>query len=207
LGYQAYDRTFGAFSVAGDVANGGTATPFGSVAPLTPEERQAVPGDVWNALIAGVQAQFAKPFWGILVPADPQDAAPPAAVQAAAPVLPAAAATPAVVEPAALAPVAPVAEPEPKSAPEPEAAPQVEVSEPEPVVTALEEAAADEAEPADPELAELGAALDDQAPAEAPATTSRATRGGGEPSQRRGAATDSDDSDGSAASSDRDADS
>jgi len=55
LGYQAYDRTFGALSVAGDVANGGTATPFGSVAPLTPEGRRAVPGDVWNALIAGSQ--------------------------------------------------------------------------------------------------------------------------------------------------------
>ncbi len=223
LGYQAYDRTFGANSVAGDTANGATATPFGSVAPLTPEQRRAVPGDVWNALIGGIQAQFAKPFWGILVPANPQETAPPAAVRAPAPVLPAAAVTPAAVQPAAPAPVAdsvaaedaPVdiaavppalAEPEPQPAPEPDPAPQVELPEPEPDVTALEEAAAEEAQTTETELAELGAALDDEAPAETSAATSRSTRGGGAPSQRRGVSSDTAVADSSAAS-DRAADS
>lgn len=85
LGYKAYDRTFGANSTAGDAANAGTPTAFGSVAPLTPEQKKAVPGDVWNALIDGIKAQFAKPFWGILVPANPTKVTPPAAVKPAAP--------------------------------------------------------------------------------------------------------------------------
>lgn len=219
LGYSAYDRSF---------LTGGVQTRFGSVQPLTPEERAAVPGDVWNALIGGIQAQFEKPFWGILVPANPQEAAPPAAVQAAAPVLPAAAVTPAAVEPAAPTPVAnsivaepepvdvaavspAVAEPGPQSAPEPAVAPQVEVPEPEPVVAALdeaaaEEAAAEEAVVAEPDLAELGAALDDEAPTETSTATSRSTRGGGVPSQRRGASSDTANAESSAAG-DRDADS
>jgi hypothetical protein len=74
--YQPYDRTF---------LNSAVPTPFGSVAPLTPSERRAVWGDVWEALIGGFQAQFAKPFWGILEPADsaePAAAVTPAAAQA-----------------------------------------------------------------------------------------------------------------------------
>jgi len=197
LGYTAYDRSF---------LTSGVQTRFGSVDPLTPEERAAVPGDVWNALIDGVQAQLAKPFWGILVPANPQQPTPP--VKAAAPVSPAAAVAAAAAEPDAPAPVANSVSAESTSfegaavAPvvvEPEAAPKVEVSAPEPAAAALEEAAADEAEPAEPDLADLGAVLDDEAPAETSAATSRATRGGGEPTQRRGASTDSGGSEGSAA--------
>ena len=54
-----YNRTF---------LTGGTPTKFGSVSPLTPEEKKAVPGDVWNAFVGGVQDQLAKPFWGVIVP-------------------------------------------------------------------------------------------------------------------------------------------
>lgn len=78
--YQAYDRTF---------LNSGVATPFGSVDPLTPSERAQVPGDVWQALIDGFGAQFAKPLWGIIVPADA--ASPAASVPASAAAAPSAA--------------------------------------------------------------------------------------------------------------------
>ena len=74
-GYQPYDRTF---------LNSAVPTPFGSVNPLTPSERGAVWGDVLQALIGGFQAQFAKPFWGILEPAESAEsaaAATPAAAQ------------------------------------------------------------------------------------------------------------------------------
>ena len=59
--YKPYDRTF---------LTSGITTPFGSVDPLTPEERAEVPGDVWHALVDGFKTQFEKPFWGIIVPAD-----------------------------------------------------------------------------------------------------------------------------------------
>jgi len=72
----AYDRTF---------LKSATPTPFGSVDPLTPEERMAVPGDVWNALIDGFREQLSKPFFGIIVPntgtAEPDAAVTPAAAQ------------------------------------------------------------------------------------------------------------------------------
>jgi hypothetical protein len=70
-----YNRTF---------LTSGTPTPFNSVDPLTPEERKAVPGDVWDALVGGVKAQLAKPFFGFVVPANPQAATPSAAVKPAA---------------------------------------------------------------------------------------------------------------------------
>lgn len=104
LGYTAYQRTF---------LNSGVPTPFGSVQPLTPEEKKAVPGDVWNAFVDGVKEQLAKPFWGILVPngggAQSGAATPASAVKAAAstpePVAPPA------VTPQVSSPAAPVDEP------------------------------------------------------------------------------------------------
>jgi len=105
-----YNRTF---------LTGGTNIPFNSVEPLTPEEKKAVPGDVWDALTAGVKAQIAKPFWGILVPNPdnpPAGAATPAAAvkaAAAAPTVPSVAPDPipASSGPAVSAPAAPVAVP------------------------------------------------------------------------------------------------
>ena len=68
--YQPYDRTF-LKSGAGATVDGTTLTytPFGSVSPLTPEERSQVIGDVTQALVAGFKAQFAKPLFGYIVPA------------------------------------------------------------------------------------------------------------------------------------------
>ena len=78
----AYNRTF---------LTSGENIPFGSVQPLTPEQKKAVPGDVWNAFVGGVKQELAKPFWGIIVPnpaksaaAVTSGAAKPAAVEAAA---------------------------------------------------------------------------------------------------------------------------
>ena len=71
--YQPYDRTF---------LNSGVVTPFGSVDPLTPEEQSQVVGDVFHALLSGFGAQFAKPFWGIIEPAN-SPAAPASASRAA----------------------------------------------------------------------------------------------------------------------------
>jgi hypothetical protein len=200
LGYQAYDRTFGALSVAGDAANGGTATPFGSLAPLTPEERRALPGDVWNALIAGIQAQFEKPFWGILVPANPQEeVTPPAAVKAASAALPAAAES-AAPAPAPLVSNSVAAEATPgvsvsEAEPDAAAAP-VEVSAPEPAAPVSDDA------PVEPVAAEeVDVALADEAPAESPEAGSGTTRRGGDATQRRGATADSDDSSSSDSSS------
>jgi hypothetical protein len=116
-----YNRTF---------LTAGTEIPFGSVQPLTPEEKKAVPGDVWNAFVGGVQDQLAKPFWGIVVP-NSTGAAAPAAAKAAATATPAAAAAASPV--AAPAPAEPVAVPQVAvSAPEPAAAP---VADPDPVVS------------------------------------------------------------------------
>jgi hypothetical protein len=72
-GYQAYDRTF---------LTSGVTTPFGSVQPLTKAEQRAVPGDVWNALVDGLKAQFAKPFWGIIEPVNSAQSPASASVQA-----------------------------------------------------------------------------------------------------------------------------
>jgi len=199
-----YNRTF---------LKGATPTPFGSVDPLTEEERAAVPGDVWDALVGGIQEQLAKPFWGILVPANPQEeqVTPPAAVQDTATALPAAtepaeaslaatavaeelapASEPAASEPAS----APEAEPE--AAPEPATAPKVAVSEPDSAVVSLDDepdvgVLDDHAAEADP------GAADGDAAADAPAATAGATRGG-DLSGRRGAAAESADE---GASSDR----
>ena len=153
-----YNRTF---------LTSGVQTPFGSVEPLTPEEKKAVPGDVWNALIEGVKAQLAKPFLGILVPntgtssaAVTPAAAKPVAVKAAA-------ATPVVEAAPVTAPVAPpvgaVESPAPAvqvSAPAADPAPAVQVSAP----------AADPAPvsaPAAPKV-EISLPADDPAPAPAP---------------------------------------
>ena len=113
-----YNRTF---------LTGGTNIPFNSVQPMTPEEKKAVPGDVWDALKAGVQAQLDKPLWGILVPNTGAPAAATTPVKTAAAVK-AAASTPAV-EPVA-APV--VSAPAPVGVPEsaPVAAPAAPVSAP-----------------------------------------------------------------------------
>lgn len=160
-----YNRTF---------LTGGTTTPFGSVQPLTPEEKKAVPGDVWNALVAGVQAQLAKPFWGIIVP-NPGDsaaavpaAAKPAAVKAAAaeaaPVAAVTDSAPAAVAPQVSAPVAAPAVP--VAAPAvPVEAPSAPVADPAPVV----QVAAPVADPAP--------AVEISAPDDAPAPSS-ASRGG-----------------------------
>lgn len=120
LGYTAYQRTF---------LQSGVNIPFNSVEPLTPEEKKAVPGDVWNAFKDGVQEQLDKPFWGIIVPNPdnpPQEVSPPAAVQAAsavaAPVESVAAQVFSETEPEAVAPVEPVAVDDP--------APAVELSAP-----------------------------------------------------------------------------
>jgi hypothetical protein len=102
--YQPYDRTF---------LNSGVVTPFGSVDPLTPEEQSQVAGDVFQALISGFGAQFAKPFWGIIEPANPAPSS--AAVKASSAVRPAAAAPPVEAEPVS-APPAPEA-PEAPAAP------------------------------------------------------------------------------------------
>jgi hypothetical protein len=67
-GYQSYDRTY---------KTSATPTPFGSVSPLTPQEWEQVPGDVFQALVSGVQTQLQKPLFGLLVPA--QQAGPTAA--------------------------------------------------------------------------------------------------------------------------------
>lgn len=124
-----YNRTF---------LDSGTPTRFGSVDPLTPEERRAVPGDVWNAFVGGVQDQLAKPFWGIIVPADQkQTVTPPAAVQpAAVTAAPAAAASQA--EPVALQQDSTPAEP----APVPAVSAEPAVADPAPKISALSEAPA-----------------------------------------------------------------
>jgi hypothetical protein len=187
-----YNRTF---------LTSGTPTPFNSVDPLTPEEREAVPGDVWEALIGGIQAQLDKPFWGILVPANPQEeAVPPAAVQAAATALPAAAeptapATAPLVASSAVAEATPAAQAVAEPAAEPEAAPPVEAPAPveESVPSAPEPAApvSDDA-PAEPVDVDVDVAPDDEAPAESPEAASGVTRRGGDADQRRGASADSD---------------
>lgn len=59
-GYQAYDRTF---------VKAGISTPFGSVDPLTKEERKQVPGDVFKALGTGFKEMLHKPALGFIVPA------------------------------------------------------------------------------------------------------------------------------------------
>ncbi len=120
-----YNRTF---------LTSGVETPFGSVEPLTPEEKAAVPSDVWNALKDGVQAQLAKPFWGILVPnTGTQSAATtPAPVQTAAAVKAAAATAAPVTSPVA---AAPVSAPAPQvSAPQAPAAPVAAPADPAPAV-------------------------------------------------------------------------
>jgi hypothetical protein len=188
-GVATYTRTF---------TKSATPTPFGSVDPLTPEERAAVPGDVFAALIGGIQAQLAKPFWGILVPANPQEeVTPPAAVNAAPAALPAAAES-AAPAPAPLVSNSVAAEASPPAAPgvsesevEPDSAAPVEA--PEPAAPVSDDA------PVEPVAVEVEVALDDDAPAESPEATSGATRRGGDAGQRRGASADSDGS-----SSDRD---
>lgn len=114
-----YNRTF---------LTGGTYTPFGSVEPLTPEEKAAVPGDVWAALVAGVQAQLAKPFWGIIVP-NPDTAGSGAAVAPASAVR-AAAATSAPVESNAAVAEQVSAHADPAPAAAPEAAPAAPAADP-----------------------------------------------------------------------------
>ena len=136
-----YNRTF---------LTAGTEIPFGSVQPLTPEEKKAVPGDVWNAFVGGVQDQLAKPFGGIIVPNPAQApasgaaAAPAAAKPAAAVAGPAVAAQVEVsadgAEPAS-APVAPepvarVTASAPVSAPEPTEEVSIPVEDPAPVAAA-----------------------------------------------------------------------
>lgn len=185
-----YNRTF---------LTGGTTTPFGSVQPLTPEEKKAVPGDVWNALVVGVQAQLAKPFWGIIVP-NPGDsaaavpaAAKPAAVKAAAaevaPVAAVADSAPAAVAPQVSAPVAAPAVP--VAAPAvPVEAPSAPVADPAPVV----QVAAPVADPAP--AVEISAADDAAAP-------SSASRGGSHRGRGSSSASSSDSAPKAAASSGR----
>lgn len=65
-GYQAYDRTF---------LTSGVTTPFGSVDPLTKEERKQVPKDVFAALGTGFKQMFSTPGFGFIVPAPSKSAA------------------------------------------------------------------------------------------------------------------------------------
>lgn len=65
-GYQAYDRTF---------LKAGISTPFGSVDPLTKEERKQVPKDVFAALGAGFKQMLTTPGLGFIVPAPASSAA------------------------------------------------------------------------------------------------------------------------------------
>jgi len=154
LGYQAYDRTF---------QTSATPTPFGSVEPLTPEEKKAVPGDSWNALVDGIKAEFAKPFWGILVPNNGTQsaAATPAAVKPSA--VKAAAATPVVEAAPVAAPVAPPATPVAASAP----AVQVSAPAADPAPAAPAADPAPVSTPVAPK-AEISLPANDPAPAPAP---------------------------------------
>lgn len=142
--YQPYDRTF---------LNPGVVTPFGSVDPLTREEQSQVAGDVFQALLSGFGAQFAKPFWGIIEPADSPEAAastPSTTARAAAAMKPGAAVprvNPAAPEPALVAA---------QTAVESAATPHAAVSAPEPIaaqravpVTAPASAPASVADPAE----------------------------------------------------------
>lgn len=130
-GFQAYDRTHYQISK-------GEAVPFNFLTnpALTPEETKAAYGDAWNAFTMALKEQFAKPFWGIVVPNPAIPPAPsavtPAAIPAKAPA-PAAAsglvsttttATP-VMQAPAVSDTAPVAETAPavRVAPAVEAAP------------------------------------------------------------------------------------
>ena len=155
-------------------------TPFGSVQPLTPEEKKAVPGDVWNAFVGGVEEQLAKPFLGIIVP-NPAKSAATTAAAAATPVKPVAASPAAAVEvsapavaPGVSAPVAPVAAPVEGSVP---AAP---VGDPAPVVKVS-------APVADPVPAvQISAPADDPAPAAAPRGGAHRGRGTSSPDHSAG---------------------
>ncbi|MBU3751608.1 MAG: PE-PPE domain-containing protein [Mycobacterium sp.] len=160
-GVATYTRTF---------TKSGTPTPFGSVDPLTPEERAAVPGDVFNALLGGIQAQLAKPFWGILVPANPPEVTPPAAVKSVAPAASAASVAPQVNSVAVQeSPVAPVVS-------IPEVEPQAATAESAPAATDV----------ADIDAGALDAALAEEAAAQTPVSAARTTRAG-DADQRRGA--------------------
>lgn len=77
LGGVCYDRTFAQTTT--------TSNTFGLLSTLTPQEMLKVPGDVINALVAGIGQQLQKPFFGILEPNQATPAATPAAVSAAAP--------------------------------------------------------------------------------------------------------------------------
>jgi hypothetical protein len=77
--YRAYDRTF-------YQATPGEPTPFGwfTNPAMTAEQTQAAYGAAWSAFTDALQAQFAKPFWGILVPNPANPPAAPSASKAAA---------------------------------------------------------------------------------------------------------------------------
>lgn len=68
LGYQAYDRTFGADAAPGTIRSAATPTAFNSVKILTPDQKAQERKDVVAALIDGFKAELSKPFWGIIVP-------------------------------------------------------------------------------------------------------------------------------------------
>lgn len=68
LGYESYDRTFGAYAAAGSVRSAATATKFNSVTILSPAEKAQQRADIRAALVAGIKAEMAKPFWGVIVP-------------------------------------------------------------------------------------------------------------------------------------------
>lgn len=151
LGYQAYDRTFGAYAAPLSPASASTQTPFGTD-PLTPEEKKAANDAAWTALVEGIKAQFAKPFWGIIEPVNQAQSAATA---------PKAANTVAAVKPAAATPATDPIAPPAISAPEPVVAPVEQESAPAPAP------AADPAPTVD-----LSGLADDPAPAPAPRVTS-----------------------------------
>ncbi len=175
-----YNRTF---------LTGGVTTPFGSVDPLTPEEKQAVPGDLWHAFVDGVQAQVAKPFWGIIVPNPanpPAGAATPAATVKAAAATLAPDASPVVAEQVSVPAVAPqmsapVAAPVETPA-DPVAAPSAPVADPAPEV----EVSAPVADPALP--VQVSGPAEDSAPAPGASSHSRGASAGSDSSSGSGAA-------------------
>lgn len=120
-GFGPYDRTF---------TQNSTNTAFGTET-LSPAENNAVAGDAWNAFVEAVTAQFAKPFWGILVP-NPDN--PPAANSLPAPAKAnPAAATPALPQPESTTSV-PLSVPAPAiGAPAVQSAPVAPVEAPAPV--------------------------------------------------------------------------
>lgn len=160
-GYKAYDRTFAQQQID-----------FGTVQPLTFEEQIQAYGAAWNAFTNSLKEQFAKPFFGIIVPNTiPGGTAARSAATAesvvAAPAPAAAVAAPAPVVQEAVAPAAPVVAAPVVSVPEVSAPANDTPAVVAPVV----------ADVAIPDAPVVEAPAADAAPADAPASAIRGHRG------------------------------